>query len=520
MSNYYDNAEKFVKKFVPEQKNYINQVFDIQSKKFFRSKEYKDYIYSEVYKRLKEGIERADLEIKRRKNTRKYSIEELQKADIDFLVKEFRKPNGKIHIDKITNALAFATHEYLKDSSARDFRKIWYSLLKSILEKIGKYNVSLGGKSEELYKRFNHMMISILLKYGILDSCDYLKEDEARKTKISKFGFGKENIIFIEKNSSYSDIENVGYLYETQAMSSKGRGAVVSVYKFFDRFVDFNKKYHFHIIVDYNYYGFGILLDIISLAIIYGLDFDFTHVGVLPYHIPEEMYFKQIELKSGKNDVRDEWNKLFGIEGKYGYEIEAVHKDIKEANKELRRILAESLNGKIDVEEVLEEKREKSIEGLGKSVASPIIDGCLVYEDKRNQILTKLDNITKPTYTNISSAIILDKMDKKEELDDLNIEEFAEKFVDDDDFDDRKRYTAEDIMEQAVEGYTVIKTPIYNDTFDLKQKIKSAIEEEFGDKLKPPTFDEIDFKAVNKIISDIKEKITPDLEKLRELILN
>ncbi len=258
----------------------------------------------------------------------------------------------------LIRACVLAEKEWLKNHTVeqRTLTGVWYDFAKIVL---GRY----AGKEahEPKWARYRRQdlsrIISQMVLAGEVDYDDLSVENTDRKVDICKAGLWDKYILFCEKDEAYDHCVSVAKLYKVHACSGKGQNATAAMVKLFNG-LDKENTYRVYVLTDYDRYGFAIANSFKQRAKRLGLKCDFARIGLNPNQLPAKMVEEKKYPIPLQNPGDKAWAAKYGIDGRFGLELEALVQDGSYAP--LRQVVAEVLNKELDVQRLYDLAREDS----------------------------------------------------------------------------------------------------------------------------------------------------------------
>ena len=266
-----------------------------------------------------------------------YDVEMLISADAEWLRDRFPPKVGNTLVNRtgLIREIVLAELARCKAGGSlveeRTLREFWYSHIKSVLMRAE----GIEAEREKWTRQASQLLsavISDLALNGVLRYSDIGIIDESRKTqKTSTFELCPYDdvIVFVEKDTLFKPLKNVCKLYNVPFVSGAGFTATAAIEGVIDALSSFNErgfdhKYTILVISDYDSYGFKIAKDFETRSLRLGLNCRVERIGVNIEHFDQEMITTKRYPVSQKTTKDKQWAATYGIEGRYGMELDAL----------------------------------------------------------------------------------------------------------------------------------------------------------------------------------------------------
>ncbi len=224
---------------------------------------------------------------------------------------------------------------------------------------------------------------------------DFMIEDVSRpkerpKDKRFKVGHFDEVVLFIEKESEFPRIQKLAGIMGFVIECGKGQQATANIEGLID-YLRGDRSFLVLCLVDYDFYGFDLMRSMRERAEKLGINAEFLRIALKPSQLTEERiaeskYVLPTNLKNEKM-----WASKFGIEGKYGLELEAL------TPKELRGIVAEAVYDFCDVKVLYKHLRDEALWNVRNKSINKIIEEDEDIIEKEEEIEDVKEEIRKIT---------------------------------------------------------------------------------------------------------------------------
>lgn len=296
----------------------------------------------------------------------------------DKRAKKFGKVNGRKLIRNIIYQQWLICQQEVREY--KTIRQFWYSYVKPVISEAGLLDAKTDWDdvlSDELG--------TIVKDYKRCRYVDLYIRDKSRMRIIATGQHYPEIILFVEKEGTFGDIENIPNLYGITAITGKGQPSIASVE---DLIIELNKvtslRQHFLVFTLTDYDPAGYIIENAFLDHLRELgipDIEHYRIGMTPEMLTEtEIRINKYEVTSEDKKTRkinDAWlDTTGGIDGKlYGLEIECLEP------MDVRRIFIERLAEVIDEEpyfddlrnRVINEKAHEAVWGITEKFQSQLL---------------------------------------------------------------------------------------------------------------------------------------------------
>ncbi|MHA2023804.1 MAG: hypothetical protein ACTSWQ_09105 [Candidatus Thorarchaeota archaeon] len=333
-----------------------------------------------------------------------YDVKELISADAEWLRDRF-KGKGKMLVNRtaLIREIVLAELErcrtHGRPDEDRTLRNFWYSHIKSVLmraEGLGAERENWGGQASQ---QLSAVMSDLVLR-GIMKYSDIGIVDESRKVqRINSFELHPYDdvIVFVEKDTLFKPLQNVCNLYNVPFVSGAGYTATAAIEGVIEALSSFNQgqdhKYTVLVISDYDSYGFQIANDFQSRSLKLGLNCRVERIGVDPSHFDPAKMQTDMYPVSQKTAKDKQWARVFGIQGKYGLELDALV-EADGSMQKLRDLLVDALETWCPEQIMFDAVRESTAEGADTEGTEWASDKILRdRKDPRYEVIGLMENL-------------------------------------------------------------------------------------------------------------------------------
>lgn len=276
----------------------------------------------------------------------------------DRRAKKFGEVNGR----KLIRNIIYQQWQYCQQEvrEYKTIRQFWYSYVKPVISEAGLLDAKTEWDdvlSEELG--------AIVKDYKLCRYADLYIRDKSRMRIIATGRHYPRIILFVEKEGTFGDIENIPKLYGITAITGKGQPSIASVEDLIielKKVTSLKKRFMVFTLTDYDPAGYIIENAFLDHLTELGIP-EITHyrVGMIPELLTErEREINKYEVKSGDKKTRkinNDWlDATGGIDGElYGLEIECLEP------MDVRRIFIERLSEVIDEEPYFDDLRDRLV---------------------------------------------------------------------------------------------------------------------------------------------------------------
>ncbi len=274
--------------------------------------------------------------------------------------------------DALIKAIIRSEKEWLKNNTieTRTLTGLWYDFAKIVLGRFAGAEAHKPKWARYRRQRISNVLSEMVLS-GELDYEDLSIENTDRKIQMAYSGLWDKYILFCEKDEAYDHLSSVAELYQVHACSGKGQNATAAMTKLFNS-LDKNKKYLVYLFTDYDRYGFTIASSFEERAQRLGYNCDFVRIGINPDQLEKDV----IEAKKYpiplKNPGDLAWAKEYGIDEKYGLELEALV--CNGSYDMLRQVVAKVFQEELDVQKLYDQERSASLYAVKEREVERIIE--------------------------------------------------------------------------------------------------------------------------------------------------
>jgi hypothetical protein len=294
-----------------------------------------------------------------------YSLGQLQAMTAEELIAAFPQKRErwvtagyKVDFSRLITAIILATKDlHLPITKGRGCREVWYNPVKPILSKVERNRVE-----DHKYMALFEQTLSKMVKKGVLTYAD-LGIDDFRTLKETfdieqkKAQCWSNILLFIEKDGAYVHLTPLKELFNINIISGAGWSNTSGIERLLRTLAEKGiSEVVVFTLTDYDPFGFAIDHEFVSKCEVLGLEVAEHHrIGINVEHAtPEILDVQKYPIKHGKLSVEgvcfdsDKWLADYGIEGKYGLEIEAISAQPAtakqpEGHQFLREIVAKEL---------------------------------------------------------------------------------------------------------------------------------------------------------------------------------
>jgi len=295
---------------------------------------------------------------------------ELRNSTVEERVEELRNSKNREVLEqksviRAVIKLASKKVSWKGKERANSLREFWYNPVKPIVTEIfpDKDDSNLNDRlSTEL---------GDMIKEGQLTYEDLNIVDESRERELRRSGVESDKILFVEKDSAYRKLKKLPEIYDINLISGSGFNSLACT-EAVAKELDTDRQYDIFVLTDYDPTGFDIRDSFKDQLETYGFDINsYTHIGIKPSQLDEETIDRQLYTPPKEEKHQREWVEEYGIDGKYGLEIEA-YGDMGTKGEALRKFVVEELKPHIDTRQHIQRDVQQAKDGLGEAVAHHI----------------------------------------------------------------------------------------------------------------------------------------------------
>jgi hypothetical protein len=268
-----------------------------------------------------------------------YTPEQIQSVD----AYQYRSDLSPKRFIKGIIELASKEVSWQGEANANSLRNFWYNPVKPLVEtafpqKLEKPGYNFGRRmSQYLSEALSELVLDGEVTYRALNILD-----DSRQRDLRTGGIEHDKILFVEKDAAYRKLRPLANVYAISLVSGSGWQATALIEDLAHE-LDSGTDYQLFVLSDYDPTGFNIVNDFRRRS---------TQLGILIETVervaisPDQLDAATLETQRFTppvNSERDErWLAEYGIEGKYGLEIEAIG-GLTTGGQELRRVAVEAL---------------------------------------------------------------------------------------------------------------------------------------------------------------------------------
>jgi len=314
--------------------------------------------YRELYEKAVEFIDG--------RNIQKIPVDEVEK-----FTKGYDKERIKLALFYEYNLIK-TDADYREELEIRILRHLWYQPIKPFLMRVSSEEKISAPKWGRYKSQLLSRQLSLMVCEGFCTYKDFRIEDVSRpkerpKDKRFKVGHFDEIVLFIEKETEFSRIRKLADLMGFVIECGKGQQATASIEGLID-YLRKDRSFLVLCIVDYDFYGFDLMRSMRERAEKLGINAEFLRIALKPSQLTKERIAESKYVLPANRKNEKLWASRFGIEGKYGLELEAL------TPKELRGIVAEAVYDFCDVKVLYKHLRDEALWNVRNKSINKIIE--------------------------------------------------------------------------------------------------------------------------------------------------
>ena len=251
-------------------------------------------------------------------------------------------PSPKRLIEGIIR-LASAEVSWQGEANAESLRGFWYNPVKPIVEtafpeKLDDPNYKFGRRMSQYLSD----VLSELVQEGELTYRDLNILDDSRQRALHTDSIEDDKILFVEKDAAYRKLKPLAEVYELSVVSGSGWQATALI-EDLAHALDADRAYQLYLVSDYDPTGFRIVEDFGARAARLGIEIEtIERVAIAPEQVSENERRTQRFAPPIENEYDERWMQEYGIDERYGLEIEAVG-GLETGGCALRAVVVEAL---------------------------------------------------------------------------------------------------------------------------------------------------------------------------------
>jgi len=314
--------------------------------------------------------EMQDLSYEDFRQVEKYLFKKYKDKTLDERLQiEKEEDKDCINETEVYNHLIKLTADELQwkgKENSHSLRDIWYNPIKPIITRAFPHK-DASSLNDNLSDK-----LSDLIKEGEIKSYKSLNVlDNSRERKLRRTGVESDKILFVEKDSAYRKLKKLPEIYDINLISGSGFNSLACT-EAVAKELDTNRQYDIFVLTDYDPTGFQIRDSFQDHLETYGFDINsYTRLGINPRQLDEDTIDKQLFTPSATKKHEKQWMEEYGIDGKYGLELEA-YGDMETKGEALRKFVVEELKPHIDTRQHIQRDVQQAKDGLGEAVAHHI----------------------------------------------------------------------------------------------------------------------------------------------------
>lgn len=238
--------------------------------------------------------------------------------------------------------------EWRGERNANSLRDFWYNPTKPILERA--FPEKLEDPTFDFGRRMSQYLsetLSEMVQQGEYTYRELNILDDSREREIHLDSIEHDKILFVEKDAAYRKLRPLEEVYELSLVSGSGWQATALIEDLAYE-LDASTSYTLFVLTDYDPTGWKIADDFERRSSTLGVDIEAVErVGILPEQLDAGTIQQQRFSPPTNSDNDEEWLATYGIEGRYGLEIEAIG-DLNRKGEALRRMVVDELQTHID----------------------------------------------------------------------------------------------------------------------------------------------------------------------------
>jgi len=197
--------------------------------------------------------------------------------------------------------------------------------------------------------------------------------DESRERNIRTTGLESDKLLFIEKKTAFRKLKPLADVYDISIISGGGFSATAAIEAIADD-LDPTTPYRLYVMSDYDPTGFDIVNDFRRRATQLGIQLlSVTRIGINPSQVDDQTISEQRFKPKVSSDNHEEWMDKYGIDGRFGLEIEATSGGATGGRK-LRQTVADELRSEINERGRYEQELQRSARRISDNAAGMVVE--------------------------------------------------------------------------------------------------------------------------------------------------
>jgi len=306
------------------------------------------------------------------------TLSELQSfSTADFHEVEAFHYRGDLSKRRVVRGIIQAAAEELSwqgEANSNSLRDFWYNPTKAVLEEA--FPDAYGGPGTSKFNRNMSKCLSSVLsdmvKDGEITYRDLNILDDSRDREIHTDSVESDKILFCEKSSAYRKLKPLEEVYKLSLVEGSGWQATAAIEDLVRQLeTDNGERYTVYVLSDFDPAGFGIVEDFAARVEQFGLPVEnVKRIGITPEQVSQQALDDQKFTPGGSNI--DDWLAEYGIDGKYGLELEAVGTDLEKKGRALRKLVVNEIKDDVDTRSRRAKDTANKIASKGRGAAGTV----------------------------------------------------------------------------------------------------------------------------------------------------
>lgn len=258
------------------------------------------------------------------------------------------------------------------ERNANSLRDFWYNPTKPLLE--AAFPGKLNDDSFDFVRRMSQYLseaLSDMVQDGEVTYRELNILDESRERRLELDSIENDKILFVEKEAAYRKLRPLGEVYELSIISGSGWQATALIEDLAYE-LDNDTDYTIFILTDYDPTGWNIGKDFYERSHRLGVGIEeVKRIGIFPDQLDEETVEQQMFSPPINSDRDREWLDEYGINGRFGLEIEAIG-DLNRKGEALREMVVDQLRDELDVRRRRDRDVSRALAGSADAVTEAV----------------------------------------------------------------------------------------------------------------------------------------------------
>lgn len=359
--------------------------------------------------------------------------------------------------------------EWRGREDSMSLRGLWYSGVKTALQRAfpEKWD-DPGFDANRRFSQYLSETLSEMVKSGEVTYRELNIVDDSRQREIATDSLEDDKILFVEKEAAYRRLEPIQETFKLSLVSGGGWEATALIEDMANNLTD-GQTYSLYVLTDFDPTGYSIAADFRRRAEQLGANIETVQrIGIEPDQVSDEVRNQERFEVPIENESDQEWLERYGIDGKYGLEIEAIG-GRGEGGAPLRRIVVNAIEDDLQLRDRRRNDLSVEVANVSAGATDTVVDGIVSDLDARVrewacQRVSEQEGVTSCRVADseegtVSGLVEYDALDG--DRGELVPEPRSRDYY----------------LEAAIEGYDALRPDSENEREQLVEEIETAIQE-------------------------------------------